>query len=125
MEIEPDLAGASRGLLTVEHAVGTSGTDGSGADGRTGGEDRIEEATPSGSVATPPGEAEAFTESETPEGCVDSVDHVLDEVEEALDRLDDGSYGQCESCGVPIDDTRLAGEPVARECAGCASQRDD
>ena len=115
VEIEPD---ATRNLLTAEHPGGPSEADGSGAHGRTGGEDRTEEATPSG-------EAGVLTESETPEACVGSVDHVLDEVEHALDRLDDGSYGQCESCGAPIDDTRLADEPVARECSGCASQRDD
>ncbi len=72
----------------------------------------------------PPGDPAASADSETPEACVESVDHVLDEVEEALGRLDDGSYGQCESCGAPIDDALLTTQPVRRECAGCLSRRD-
>lgn len=71
-----------------------------------------------------PGGRARSAESETPEACVESVDHELDEVADALGRLDDGTYGQCGSCGGPIDDALLAAEPVRRECAGCASRHD-
>jgi len=40
----------------------------------------------------------------------------LDEVDAALRRLSDGTYGLCDRCGVAIDDTRLASDPVARDC---------
>ena len=40
----------------------------------------------------------------------------LDDVERALGRLDDGSYGQCETCGSPIGDARLEVMPAARFC---------
>jgi RNA polymerase-binding transcription factor DksA len=50
---------------------------------------------------------------------VDSVEALLDQVEHALARLDDGSYGRCESCGTIIADDRLAETPTARTCAGC------
>jgi DnaK suppressor protein len=40
----------------------------------------------------------------------------LDDVERALSRLDDGSYGQCETCGAPIGETRLEVMPAARFC---------
>jgi hypothetical protein len=43
---------------------------------------------------------------------------VLDDVERALARLDDGTYGVCEACGGPIDHARLDELPVARTCAG-------
>ena len=50
---------------------------------------------------------------------VDAVDRVLDEVEQALARLDDGTYATCTGCGGPIDDALLAESPLARTCAGC------
>jgi hypothetical protein len=50
---------------------------------------------------------------------VDSVEALLDQVEHALARLDDGSYGRCESCGTIIADDRLAETPTASTCAGC------
>ena len=38
------------------------------------------------------------------------------DVQHALDRLDDGSYGTCEACGERIDAERLAQQPAARTC---------
>ena len=58
-------------------------------------------------------------EDETHRSAVDAVDGVLDEVERALARLDDGTYGRCESCGEPIGDDRLAERPVVRTCSPC------
>lgn len=40
----------------------------------------------------------------------------LDDVERALARLEEGSYGLCEACGQPIGDDRLAAMPAARYC---------
>ncbi len=40
----------------------------------------------------------------------------LADVEVALDRLADGSYGTCEACGQTIDDADLARRPTARRC---------
>jgi DnaK suppressor protein len=53
------------------------------------------------------------------EASIDAVDGVLDEVERALTRLDDGTYGICESCGSAIEDRRLAESPTVLSCAGC------
>lgn len=58
-------------------------------------------------------------EEEAHRSAVDAVDELLDEVELALARLDDGTYGHCEECGSPIDDARLAGSPIVRTCGGC------
>ena len=41
-------------------------------------------------------------------------------VEAALVRLDDGTYGRCETCGRDIPDERLRARPVARTCVNCA-----
>ena len=38
-------------------------------------------------------------------------------VEDALRRLDDGTYGRCEACGRPIDDATLTARPTTRTCA--------
>lgn len=40
----------------------------------------------------------------------------LDDVEHALTRLDEGTYGTCEVCGRPIGDARLEVMPATRFC---------
>jgi DnaK suppressor protein len=40
----------------------------------------------------------------------------LDEVDAALKRLKDGTYGICEVCGKPIGEPRLEAKPAARRC---------
>ena len=40
----------------------------------------------------------------------------LEDVERALAKLDDGSFGKCEVCGAAIPDERLEAVPAARLC---------
>ena len=40
----------------------------------------------------------------------------LDEVERALAKLDDGTYGRCETCGEAITPARLEAMPATRFC---------
>jgi RNA polymerase-binding protein DksA len=47
---------------------------------------------------------------------LDRVQAELDDVERALQRLDDGSYGTCQACGCEIGDERLAAVPATRFC---------
>ncbi|GAA1030731.1 TraR/DksA C4-type zinc finger protein [Virgisporangium ochraceum] len=42
------------------------------------------------------------------------------EVDEALHRVDTGTYGVCEGCGRPIARERLEVRPFARRCIACA-----
>jgi RNA polymerase-binding transcription factor DksA len=44
----------------------------------------------------------------------------LAEVDSALERLEAGTYGVCEFCGVAIPGERLLARPVARHCVRCA-----
>ena len=46
----------------------------------------------------------------------------LTEVDDALARLRDGRYGDCERCGNPIADARLAVLPATRWCITCAAR---
>jgi DnaK suppressor protein len=41
------------------------------------------------------------------------------DLDEALRRLDAGTYGICERCGHPIPAERLAARPMARTCVTC------
>jgi DnaK suppressor protein len=45
----------------------------------------------------------------------------LEEIEDALVRIDDGGYGTCKSCDWPIPFERLEEIPQARFCAACAA----
>lgn len=47
---------------------------------------------------------------------LDQVQAELEDVERALKRLDEGSYGLCQACGCAIGDERLAAVPAARFC---------
>jgi RNA polymerase-binding transcription factor DksA len=47
---------------------------------------------------------------------LEQVEAELADVELALRRLDDGTYGTCEACGRFIDDSRLEAKPEARLC---------
>jgi len=46
----------------------------------------------------------------------------LQEIDEALDRIDEGAYGLCEICGEKIPQKRLSAKPSARTCLKCAEQ---
>ncbi|GAA4698550.1 TraR/DksA family transcriptional regulator [Nocardioides conyzicola] len=45
----------------------------------------------------------------------------LTEIDAALGRLDDGTYGVCAVCGQPIPAARLEVRPTATTCVGCAT----
>ena len=49
---------------------------------------------------------------------------MLSQIEHALERIDDGSYGVCESCGNPIGKLRLMAFPRATLCVAC-KQREE
>jgi RNA polymerase-binding transcription factor DksA len=49
------------------------------------------------------------------------AEHHLAEVDAALRRLDEGSYGRCERCGRDIPAERLDALPATRTCVACAA----
>jgi DnaK suppressor protein len=50
---------------------------------------------------------------------LEGEDRNLQEVAEALRRMEEGTYGLCEECGQPIGYTRLEALPWARACVAC------
>jgi len=83
---------------------------------------RMEEADPveSGELSTAdqhPAELGSETfERELELTTLSIVEGELKEIDDALRRLDHGSYGICEECGKPIDEARLEAVPWARYC---------
>lgn len=50
---------------------------------------------------------------------------LLSKIDEALVRIEDGSYGCCEECGGPIGVDRLRARPVTTLCIECKSEQED
>jgi len=48
----------------------------------------------------------------------------LDQIEASLERIEEGTYGQCEECGARIPKTRLNAIPFAALCIRCAQQQE-
>lgn len=53
---------------------------------------------------------------------VETLKHQLDEVNVALDRIDNGKYGICENCSREISAARLEARPEATLCIDCKSK---
>lgn len=49
----------------------------------------------------------------------------LQEASDALDRIEEGTYGICEVCSGPIAVERLEALPHATMCTGCAGRSSD
>jgi RNA polymerase-binding protein DksA len=48
----------------------------------------------------------------------------LREIDLALERMDEGTYGACDDCGDPIGKARLRALPQARLCLACKSHEE-
>jgi DnaK suppressor protein len=69
----------------------------------------------------PEGATIAFERSQV-EALVRQARAHLVEVDAALARLEDGTYGVCEVCARPVAAARLEARPVARTCVSCAAR---
>jgi DnaK suppressor protein len=43
-------------------------------------------------------------------------------IKEALDRIENGTFGLCEDCGRPISEKRLMARPVTTHCIECKTE---
>ncbi len=49
---------------------------------------------------------------------------LISKIQEALQRIDDGSYGICEACGEEIGEKRLRARPVTTLCFDCKKRQE-
>ena len=49
----------------------------------------------------------------------ENSEHVLQAIEAALGRIEDGTFGICGTCGQPISEERLEAIPYATQCIDC------
>jgi len=56
-------------------------------------------------------------------GIVNNLTKLLRDVDEALARVDEGTYGLCKSCGKEIGADRMEFRPTSRYCVDCKAKR--
>ena len=57
-------------------------------------------------------------------GLLTMYTEILKNVEHALDRLEEGTYGICEECGKEVGEKRLQAIPFARYCVNCQKEKE-
>jgi RNA polymerase-binding transcription factor DksA len=58
-------------------------------------------------------------------GLIENEQGTLELVNQALDRMEQGRFGQCVECGEPISKPRLQAIPYARHCIRCARKLEE
>ncbi|MFD5080429.1 TraR/DksA family transcriptional regulator [Streptomyces sp. NPDC058371] len=70
----------------------------------------------------PEGSSTAFERAHVSSLLTQAREYLVD-LDQALERLEQGVYGRCEECGEPIPTERLEVRPAARTCVKCAGIR--
>ena len=55
-------------------------------------------------------------------GQMGNINRTIQQIEEALHRIEDGTYGVCTSCGQLIRKPRLMNQPFVLTCMECQSE---
>ena len=55
-------------------------------------------------------------------GLLENASARLQEINSALERIDEGTFGSCDECGQEISRNRLQTIPFARQCIKCADE---
>ena len=58
-------------------------------------------------------------------GFVQTEGEEIQDIDDALSRLDDGTFGKCEDCEAEIPPARLEAIPFARLCVPCQELREE
>lgn len=82
-----------------------------------------EDLNPQGTVSNAPVHlADAAPENiESDIATIEAERDLMEQVQAALRRIDDGTYGVCESCGGEVGRERIEALPYAAHCVECAS----
>ena len=85
-----------------------------------------------GSVADTTEKSQDFTDQATQESDMDFSIHMKErdsrlvaKIKEALERIEDGTYGICEECGQTISEERLKVRPVTTMCVKCKKKQEN
>jgi len=49
---------------------------------------------------------------------------LIEKIKEALERIDNGTFGMCEICGREIGEERLRARPVTTQCIDCKKKQE-
>ena len=86
----------------------------------------------SGSVADTIEKSLDFTDQATQESDMDFNIHMKErdsklvvKIKEALERIEDGTYGICEDCGQRISEERLKVRPITTMCIKCKRKQEN
>ena len=105
-----------RGLLLMQHAQISRALVAIHTDSSTSLEDATGELN-SSSLDDHFGDLATEThDREVEAGLEENADEVISEIDAALKRIDDGTYGLCAACGKPIGKERLEARPWATLC---------
>ena len=74
-------------------------------------------------VLEPEEEAVDLEETDVEQAILDNERALLAEVQQALARIENGTYGICINCGQPIPDKRLEAIPWASLCVTCEQEQ--
>jgi DnaK suppressor protein len=83
-----------------------------------------EDLNPQGTVSNAPVHlADAAPENiESDVQVIEAERGLMEEVQAAIRRIDEGTFGDCEQCGQPIAEERLQAIPYASRCIQCEGQ---
>jgi DnaK suppressor protein len=73
-------------------------------------------------VVEPEEEAVDLEQTDVDQALLDNEKALLGEVQQALVRIENGTYGICTNCGQPIPEERLEAIPWASLCVTCESE---
>jgi DnaK suppressor protein len=68
-------------------------------------------------------DSDSILEREFADVSIARADEAIDEIDDALARMDTGTYGWCDLCSAAIPLERLEAIPHARLCVPCSDQR--
>lgn len=85
---------------------------------------RAEQLAELATAAGPGASADAATADEVNAVLTDGATRALKEIDAAIARIEDGTYGACQQCGGAIPGERLEVLPMTALCVRCASRRD-
>ncbi len=77
-------------------------------------------------------QAPDFTDQATLETDIDMNIHIKErdsklilKIKQALERIENGTFGICETCGEEISEARLEARPVTTECIDCKREQEN